>query len=64
MKQLLGDLFVGRILSQICQNFVVLETTARDAEAESFLDLTSGDGEWFLADDIHMQVKRVKFLYC
>ena len=45
-------------MTQVCQKLLSLETLARQAEYGTFLDVTSGDGEWFLADEIHMQVCR------
>ena len=42
---------------------VELETTsAAAASAETGLEQTSSDGEWFLLDDIHMQIGQVSQL--
>ena len=54
-RGLLSDLFVGQ-LSVLARKFLTLEQSAAAAEDTAFIDLTSGDGEWFLLDDIHMQI--------
>lgn len=54
----MSDLFVGSVIMQTTRKLLTLETSAKDAVAAggSILDLTSSEGQWFLADEIHMQV--------